>query len=158
MKPPKPCDFRRTVEIEAPIERVYAFHADPHNVSKISPSWQTVEVRKAALAQVGDEFEIVVRFFGWLPLRWRGIWRETTVPERLVDEALQSPFSYWRHRHEFQRLDAQNTRMTDHVSYAFPGGWLGKIFGETAGRLQFMAMFADRQARTRRWLREHPQD
>ena len=47
--------------------------------------------------------------------------------------------------------------MTDHVSYQFPGGWLGKIFGETAGRWQFMVMFADRQARTRRWLRDHAQ-
>ncbi len=158
MRPPQPCEFRRTVEIEAPIEQVYAFHADPRNVSKISPAWQSVEVRKAAPARVGEEFEIVVKFFGILPLRWRGVWREAVAPDRLVDEALQSPFSYWKHRHEFQRLDASRTRMTDHVSYGFPGGWLGKIVGETAGRWQFMAMFADRQARTRRWLREHARD
>ena len=44
--------------------------------------------------------------------------------------------------------------MTDHVHYAFFGGWLGKIFGETVGRLQFRLMFADRHARTRRRLRE----
>lgn len=155
MKSPKPCEYRRTVEIDAPIEQVFAFHADPRNVSKISPSWQVVEVRQAAPAQVGGEFEIVVKFFGVLPLRWRGIWREVAAPGLLVDEALQSPFTYWRHRHEFEQIDARKTRMIDHVSYGFPGGWLGKILGETAGRLQFVVMFADRQARTRRWLEEH---
>lgn len=124
-------------------------------MSKISPTWQSVQVTEAAAAEVGGEFEITVRFFGLLPLRWRGVWREVAAPGLLVDEALQSPFSYWRHRHQFERLDARKTRMTDHVSYGFPGGWLGKIFGETVGRWQFTLMFADRQARTSRWLREH---
>lgn len=152
MKVPTPCEYRRTVEIEAPVEQVFAFHADPRNVSKISPGWQAVQVKKSDLARVDDEFEIEVRFFGVLPLRWRGIWREVISPDLLVDEALQSPFAYWRHRHKFERLDARRTRMTDHVSYLLPGGWPGKIFGETLGRWQFAAMFADRQARTRRWL------
>ena len=52
----------------------------------------------------------------------------------------------------FERVDARTTRMVDHVTYAFAGGWLGKLFGETAGRWQFALMFADRKARTRRWL------
>ena len=157
MRQPKPCEYRRTVTIEAPIEQVFAFHADPHNVSKISPGWQTVQVKQAGPALIGDEFEIEVRFFGVLPLCWRGVWREVTAPDALVDEALRSPFAYWRHRHQFERLDARSTRMTDRVSYAFAGGWLGKAFGETFGRLQFAAMFVDRQARTRRWLNEHAQ-
>ena len=155
--PPKPCEYRRTVEIDASIEQVFAFHADPRNISAISPGWQTVEVRKSAPANPGDEFEIEVRLLGVLPLRWRGVWREAVAPGLLVDEALHSPFAYWRHRHEFARIDTRRTRMTDHVSYAFPGGWLGKCFGETIGRLQFVLMFADRQARTRRWLNEHSQ-
>ena len=155
MTGPKPGEYRRSVEIEAPIEQVFAFHADPRNVSKISPAWQVVQVKHGAPAGVGDAFEIDVRLFGVLPLGWRGVWREVDAPKVLVDEALQSPFAFWRHRHEFHRLDARRTRMTDHVSYLFPGGWPGKIFGATAGRLQFAAMFADRQARTRRWLGEH---
>ena len=157
MRPPKPCEYCRTVEIDAPIEQVFAFHADPHNVSRISPTWQLVRVNQASPAQAGGEFEIEVRFLGVLPMRWRGVWREVNTPGLLVDEALQSPFAYWRHRHKFQRIAAGKTRMTDHVSYLFPGGWLGKLLGETLGQLQFAVMFADRQTRTSRWLREHPQ-
>ena len=144
------------MELAAPIEQVFAFHGNPHNIKAISPSWQTARVLVGQeRASVGEEFEIEVRLLGLVPLRWRGIWREVSAPDRLVDGALSSPFAYWRHRHLFERLEDGNTRMTDHVSYLFPGGWLGKWFGETLGRLQFHLMFADRQKRTARWMREH---
>ena len=156
MKVPLPCDFRRSVELAAPIEQVFAFHENPYNIPRISPSWQVVRVRQGdEVARVGEEFKIEVCLLGLVPLRWRGVWREAEAPSILVDEALRSPFSFWRHRHVFERLDVDRTRMTDHVSYLFPGGWLGKWFGETLGRIQLHLMFADRQKRTARWLGEH---
>ena len=134
---------------------MFAFHADPRNIVQISPGWQQVEIKEGkAEAHPGDEFEIIVRFFGWLPLRWRGVWRAVTDPALLVDEAIASPFAYWRHEHHFEPLESGRTRMTDHVHYMFPGGWAGKWFGETLGRVQFHLMFADRHARTRRRMRE----
>ena len=144
------------MELDAPVAEVFAFHENPYNVSKISPAWQAVQVLQGAtVACPGEEFEIEVRLLGLLPIRWRGVWREADQPHRLVDEALSSPFAFWRHRHLFEALDAGRTRMTDHVSYLYPGGWPGKWFGETVGRVQFHFMFADRQKRTARWLREH---
>ena len=156
MNTPSPCEFCRSVELAAPIAAVFAFHGDPRNAGKISPAWQSVRVLKGgSTAHPGEEFEIEVRLLGVLPMRWVGVWRETNSPGRLVDEALRSPFAFWRHRHLFEQVDAGTTRMTDHVSYLFPGSWLGKWFGETLGRLQFHCMFADRQKRTARWFREH---
>ena len=153
---PSPCHYRRAVELEAPIEAVFAFHGNPHNVGKISPGWQKVEVEQGdAVPRADAEFQIVVRFFGLLPMRWRGVWKEVREPTGLIDEALKSPFAFWRHHHEFHALDAAHTRMTDHVEYLFPCGWLGKWFGETLGRWQFHLMFADRHARTRRWMHDH---
>ena len=145
------------MELDASIERVFAFHGDPHNIKAISPGWQQVQVMEGqALPQAGEEFEIVVKFFGLVPLRWRGVWRTAECPTLLVDEAVASPFTYWRHQHEFEALGPDRTRMTDHVRYLFPGGWLGKCVGETFGRLQFYVMFRDRHARTQRWMRENP--
>ena len=153
---PRPCQFRRSVELEAPVEAVFAFHGDPYNIGKISPGWQKVEVEKGDhTPRSGADFRIVIRFFGLLPMRWHGRWKEVREPALVVDEALQSPFTFWRHRHEFRALGPRRTRMTDYVEYLFPGGWLGKWFGETLGRVQFHLMFADRHARTRRWMREH---
>ena len=151
-----PCRFQRAVELDASIEEVFAFHADPHNIKKISPRWQKVEVeRGGAVPRPGADFQIVIRFFGLLPMRWHGVWREVRAPERLVDEALKSPFALWRHHHEFRAISERRTLMTDRVEYLFPGGWPGKWFGETFGRIQFHLMFADRHARTRRWMHDH---
>ena len=144
------------MELDAPVERVFAFHADPHNIPAISPGWQSVEIKEGKpQAHAGEPFEIVVKILGLLRLRWRGVWREAVNPTLLVDEAIHSPFAHWRHQHEFEPLGGNRTRMTDHVSYQLPGGWPGKWFGETFVRLQFHVMFADRHARTRRWMREH---
>lgn len=149
MKPPTPCEFRRSVVIPARIEDVCRFHGNPHNISQVSPKWQSVRVLEGASSpEPGGEFRIEVRTFGVLPLRWHGIWRVVDEPEALVDEALLSPFATWRHRHLFAAVGADHTRMTDQVTYQFPGGWLGKLFGETLGRLQFHFMFADRHKRT----------
>ena len=155
MKRPGPCEYRRSVEIDAPVEQVFAFHANPANIPEISPRWQSVRVIRASLARVGDEFEIEVRLLGLLTLRWRGIWREVTAPAWLVDEALQSPFAFFQQKHRFEPLDGGRTLLTDHIVYRFPGGWAGKLLGETIGRVQFALMFTDRQRRTRRRLQAH---
>ncbi len=153
---PAPCYYRRSVELEASVETVFAFHGNPHNVGKISPRWQKVEVERGdENPRPGADFLIAIRFLGLLPMRWHGVWKEVDEPGRLVDEALKSPFAFWRHHHEFRALAPGRTLMTDHVEYLFPGGWLGKWFGETLGRVQFHFMFADRHARTRRWMHDH---
>ena len=152
---PAPSEFQAETVIEAAIEDVYAFHENPYNIGQISPGWQRVQVLRAQpRASVGEHFVIRVWFFGFLPLTWEGVWQETDRPGRLVDGIVRGPFVYWRHEHSFRAIDSHHTLMTDHVHYAFFRGWLGKIFGETVGKLQFRLMFADRQARTRRRLRE----
>ena len=152
----KPCLFERSVELDAPVEEVCAFHGEVHNGGKSSPGWKKgTGERGERTPRVGAEFEIVIRFFGLLPMRWRGVWHEVSAPDALVDQALKSPFAFWRHHHKFHALSASRTRMTDRVEYLFPGGLLGKWFGETFGRLQFHLMFADRHARTRRWMHDH---
>lgn len=159
MKPLQPCEFRRSTELDAPVARVYAFHENPHNIQKISPGWQSIQVVSAGItARTGEKFELKIRFFGLITLRWQGVWKEAQSPHRLLDEALLSPFQTWMHRHDFQPLAGERTLMTDHVTYRFAGGWLGKWFGETLGRLQFYWMFADRHRRTRRWMAEHARD
>lgn len=152
----RPSVFRSETVIEADIETVYAFHENPHNIAQISPRWQTVQVIQAArTAAVGETFHIEVKLFRALTMNWQGVWREAARPGLLVDEMVSGPFRYWRHQHKFCSLGSARTLLTDEVHYQFAGGWLGKLFGETFGRLQFWIMFADRQARTCRRLREN---
>lgn len=150
----KPSIFESSVVLEAPIEEVYAFHGNPHNIARIAPAWQQVQVLRAnPIPLAGEDFEIAVRILRLPPLQWRGRWLNAQSPTLLVDEGLQAgPFTFWQHRHQFRALGDDRTEMTDHVTYTFPGGWLGKLASETIGRLQMRLMFADRHKRTRAWF------
>lgn len=152
--------FECAVTLQAPIAKVYAFHENPHNLLSISPSWLDARVDLASVrAKQGEEFSLQIGLPGIpLKLRWLGFWEEAVEPGLLVDGMKKGLFLYWQHQHRFETLDAGTTRMTDHVTYLFPGGWLGRLFGETLGRLQFRLMFADRHRRTRQWMLAHGSD
>lgn len=156
----KPCVFETSVVLDASIQQVYAFHENPYNLLSISPVWLDARIGHASpTAKEGEEFALSVGLRG-VPARlnWVGFWEKVLSPDLLVDGARRSPFTYWQHQHRFQALDAARTRMVDHVTYQFPGGWLGKLFGETFGRVQFIVIFRDRQRRTRRWMLEHKEE
>ena len=152
------CIYRRSVVLDAPPDLVFRFHEDPRNIHFISPPFLTARVEAAGrVARVGEEFVLRLGLFGVAFVRWIGVWRAVEPGRLLVDEAKRSPFAFFRHEHCFEALksgensDATQTRMTDFVTYRLPGGWLGKILGETVVRWQWALAFADRHRRTRRW-------
>lgn len=145
--------YRRSVVLEASVEDVFAFHANPANITKISPGWQPAEVLRGGMpATVGAEFAIRVRFFGVIPLCWAGRWREVESPTLLFDDASSWLLPRWEHRHQFRALGARRSEMTDLVSYEFPLGVLGRVIGATLMRLVLAGMFEDRHRRTRAYF------
>jgi ligand-binding SRPBCC domain-containing protein len=155
------CRYQRSVVLDAPPELVFRFHEDPRNIHRISPPFLTAQVQRASpAARVGEEFALALGLFGFPLVQWIGVWCEVEPGRLLVDEARQSPFAFFHHEHRFDPLDPAadsdrpRTRMTDCVTYRLPGGWLGKILGETVVRAQWALAFADRHRRTRRWAAE----
>ncbi len=153
-----PCVFQRSVLLDAPADAVFRLHEDPRNIRVISPPFLDAKILRAgSSARVGEEFEIQLRVFGFPLGRWVGVWREVVPDRLLMDAGLRCPFAFFQHRHEFAPVDGSGaggrpqTRMTDHVTYQLAGGWLGKLVGETALRLQLVLAFADRHRRTRKW-------
>lgn len=143
--------FERSVLLAALPEEVYAFHEDPRNIVKISPSSLRVEkVECTVPARAGEEFRLRVSQFG-LPLEWIGYWDEAVPCSRLVDGARKSPFRHWRHHHLFAEVQG-GTLMTDRVEYALPLGLLGRLLNATVMRLVFAAMFAARHRTTRKYF------
>jgi ligand-binding SRPBCC domain-containing protein len=149
-----PSEFRAETVLDADVEQVYAFHENPANIRKITPRWQqvaTVEANGQACA--GEHFFFELRLFRVIPVRWEGVWLSAERPTLLQDAMVRGPFAFFEHRHSFRAIAPGRTLMSDHVTYRFGRGWLGKVFDETVGRIQFRLMFADRHARTRRYLR-----
>ncbi len=142
--------FQKSTILDAPIEAVYAFHENPHNLVKISPSSLRVHhIEANAEAVAGETFRVEASQF-FVPIRWEGVWDRAEHPVALWDRALESPFASFQHRHEFESIEiGARTRMTDRVEYALPGGVLGWLVSETVLRAVFGVTFVARHKATR---------
>ncbi len=142
--------FEKSTVLDAPIEAVYAFHENPHNVAKISPaSFRVHRIEANPEAVAGETFTLEASQF-LLPIRWRGVWDQADHPTLLADRALRSPFARFRHEHRFESIDiGRRTRMTDHLEYALPGGCFGDLIGRTIMPVFFAVLFAARHRATR---------
>jgi ligand-binding SRPBCC domain-containing protein len=105
-----------------PIEEVFAFFADAHNLEVLTPPWlhfRTVTPDPVVLA-VGTRFEHRLRVKG-VPVRWESEIIRWDPPRRFVDEQRRGPYRLWIHEHCFASRD-DGTEVSDHVEYAVPGG------------------------------------
>ena len=105
------------VVVPRPIDEVFGFFADAHNLEAITPPWLRFRLRGASAlpVQKGTMIDYELRLHG-LPLRWRS---EITVwdpPHRFVDEQRRGPYREWTHEHSFHDLGG-STEVRDRVDY-----------------------------------------
>ncbi len=140
--------FRYSSLLEASVERVFAFHKKPDALDKLLPAWPPARVaaRRGGL-EPGSEVEIELRLG---PLRQRWVARHTGYRENefFSDEQVQGPFRRWRHRHGFERVDAERCRLVDEVEFSLPLAPLSDWLAGWLVKQMLKKMFADRHART----------
>jgi ligand-binding SRPBCC domain-containing protein len=151
------------VLINAPLDRVWAFHQRVHEaLPALSPPGDTVQIEHADVPPaVGGRVVITAR--GPLGrIRWVAKFTEVVPPHpvvfgeeaRFVDEQESGPFAAWQHAHEFERIDAETTRMVDRITYRLPMGPLGWIADKLFVARKLRAMFRYRHEATRRILEQ----
>jgi ligand-binding SRPBCC domain-containing protein len=128
----------------ASLEDTFAVFENPYNLAKITPPWmgfrivtQGLEMRRGALI----DYEL--RWLG-LPLRWKTQITAYEPPFYFVDEALTSPYRFWKHAHTFRRTEA-GTVVADRVEYDLPLGLLGKAAHAVIVGKQLRGIFGFRQ-------------
>ncbi|MFT5661601.1 MAG: ligand-binding SRPBCC domain-containing protein [Sulfurimonas sp.] len=114
--------------IECKIDELFTFHLDLHNLQAITPNDTKVKLLTEMFTpSKGDIFKIhTVKNF--IPMVWEIEIQELTSPNLLVDIALQSPFSFWKHSHIFTDLGSGFCELKDKVEYKAPLGFLGRLF------------------------------
>ena len=144
--------------LDAPLDAVWAFHADARlGLKELSPPGAGVEiVRVDEPLRVGSEVHITARTpIGRRP--WTAVYKEFQPPVGsrphrqawFVDVARKSPFKRWEHRHQFEEVaDGGRVRvqMTDRVDYRVPLGPLGVAANLLLVRPQLKAMFEHRHS------------
>jgi len=113
-----------SVWIPRPLDEVFAFFSDAHNLEILTPPWLKFEVltpRPIDLA-VGVTIDYRLRIHG-VPIRWRSEIATWEPPHRFVDKQVRGPYRLWDHEHRF-REERGGTVSEDRVLYAVPGGTL----------------------------------
>ncbi len=119
--------FQRSIQINAPVETVWAFHERADILNILTPPWQPVQVlwREGGLG-VGTSSAFRL-WLGPLPVLWLAQHVECEPDRLFADLQTQGPMAHWLHRHRFEPLAASNLgpaqmRLTDEIEYALPAG------------------------------------
>jgi ligand-binding SRPBCC domain-containing protein len=112
--------------IECTREELFNFHLDSNNIKKITPADTKVEL----MDDDGKSYEGKIvkikttKFF--IPTYWEVEIKKLESPKILIDEAIKSPFKYWKHQHIFYQ-NGNIVELQDIIDYELPFGFLGKI-------------------------------
>ena len=142
--------YERSVYIDAPVEKVFAFHERPDALELLTPPGQAIRVlRRDGGMRVGAEVEFLVPLG---PFRRRWLARHTAYErDRLfVDEQMTGPFVKWTHRHRFA-AEGKGCRLTDSIDYELPLAPFSEWVAGWMVRRQLDSLFKHRHAVTRRY-------
>ena len=118
--------FERSVLINCPIEKVFGFHSDTNNLSKITPDFIKVSIIKIDLPlRLQSEISLEVTQFRFIRTRWNIRLTEFDPFKLITDTQVKGPFKKWEHKHCFEKENG-NTLMTDKINYELPFGLIGR--------------------------------
>ena len=160
-----------------PVERVFAFFADPRNLPRIMPPAMDAKLlnlklvstetgsrtkgpaESSVVANIGSEMVLSFRLLPRLPFRGRWVARitECEINRYFADLQVQGPFKSWHHRHEFVpqlRDGTPGTLIRDVVDYEVGFGLLGPLADRLFVSRQLRRTFAWRQQVVRELLGE----
>ena len=124
---PSPYTLRQEHWIAQPIDEVFAFFSDAHNLEKITPPWVGFKILSMSTGKIqqGTEIRYRLRLHGF-PIHWCTEILKWNPPHEFIDVQRTGPCKLWHHTHRFV-AEAGGTRMVDEVQYALPFGVLGRM-------------------------------
>jgi ligand-binding SRPBCC domain-containing protein len=140
--------LRREQTLDADVDTVFAFFADPLNLEAITPPLLSFAVVTPApiTMGIGTFIQYRLRVHG-VPMRWDTLIQAWEPPRRFVDVQLRGPYRLWHHTHELAPLDDGRTLMRDTVRYDLGFGALGALAHRVVVRRDLEAIFAYRAER-----------
>lgn len=136
--------LRQEQWIPRPIDEVFAFFSDAHNLEAITPPWLGFRILSVSSDSIteGTEIRYQLKLHG-IPIPWRTEIRKWNPPHRFIDLQRSGPYKLWHHTHTFE-AHGNRTRMIDVVRYTLPFGILGRIVHALKVRGDVRRIFAYR--------------
>lgn len=113
--------------LAADVDTVWAFHAGPDALQRLTPPDSGVKVVRFEPVAEGKTVELRIRLWP-LPFRarWVARYQQVEPPRHFADVAQHSPFKRWEHHHHFI-AEGHHTRMRDQVQWEAPLPPLGNM-------------------------------
>jgi ligand-binding SRPBCC domain-containing protein len=126
-------------------ERLFAWHAEPEALERMTPPWEHARVirRTGTIRDIGSRVEIRLR----MGLFWRAWISEHTACEEgrmFRDSQIKGPFVLWRHTHTFEPDGPSACYLEDRVEYGLPLGALGTLIAGRFVRRKLDRLFSYR--------------
>ena len=137
--------------INAPPERVFAFHELPDALERLTPSWAGSRViAHAPTVGVGSRTVCDIRVAPFVWVRTELVHTACDRPRMFVDEQVRGPFRAWRHQHIILQADG-GAILRDVIDVEPPLGILGRAFAPLLILPRLRKLFAYRHEATRAW-------
>ena len=141
--------FQTEMQVDAPIDTVFDFFANPANLEEITPPWLNFKVMSPQSLDIGFGTIIDYRLhLHRVPVTWQSQITEWDPPRRFVDVQNKGPYRHWEHIHEFTSYEGR-TLVRDSVKYKVPGG---SMVDKLLVRRDLERIFAYRQRKLRELL------
>lgn len=129
-------------EMPASAEAVYAWHALPEALQKLTPPWEHAQVveQTGGIEQPGSRVKLRVRV-GPFSQIWTAEHTACEPGRMFRDVMVSGPFRRWEHTHLFVPAGEHRSWLEDRVEYEFPLGGLGKLVGGWYTRRRLQRMF-----------------
>ena len=144
--------IKQVTYIDAPIEKVFAFHLDLNNLLKISPPETDLQIFHMPDKMVeGATVGLFVKM-GPITTTMETVIDELDPPHKFVDRQIGGFFSKWTHTHLLEKITETKTKLTDIIEFSLPMGILGNLFGGGIVQDKIEKIFRHRAMMTRKFL------
>jgi len=143
--------FDYSFTVHAPLSAVKAFHGDTSALKRLTPPPTIVQLHSIEPLAEGSVSTFTL-WVGPLPLRWTAVHRNVS-PRGFTDVQASGPAARWEHTHTFTPLDADTTRIDEHIEFEHKPGFWGVVTRLLFSRPNLLLMFTYRKLATRWYLR-----
>ncbi|UCD98103.1 MAG: hypothetical protein JSV42_14250 [Chloroflexota bacterium] len=135
-------------EVKAPLVRVAEFHSSTEALKLLTPPPLFVQFNYLEPLGENSRSDFTL-WFGPIPVRWVAVHSEVRPMEGFIDTQVIGPFQTWIHRHTFEKIAEDTTRVVDEVQ----GQPSRHIFWGLVSRFMWLTLpflFSYRARQTRR--------
>jgi ligand-binding SRPBCC domain-containing protein len=141
--------FRKEMMLNATIDEVWDFIADPHNLKIITPAYMGFDITSENLPEKmypGMIISYRVKPLLGIPVTWVTEITHVTEKKFFIDQQRIGPYAFWHHQHLIEPVDGK-ILMKDIVSYKPPLGYIGTLVNKIIVSKKIREIFDYREER-----------